>query len=927
MQYKIINANLRLDLRRSARNKMTNSAMKRFYYIFCSLLITGSSVFSQSSLTKTELFPDQGSRDTRFSVQATVMENDTWCKVTWPTIVGYFPELAYDDGSAEDFFLWSQAGGMSASKFHSDTYPYIITGGRIYVGDSTLPGPFLGTSFRVLVYDDDGENGLPGTVLDSMDVTVNNYGWVEFEGLTAAITEGDFYLAMKQTAPSPNTAPIGVDMDNPTYFKSYMYLTQDQIWVLSPLQDFMIRAWTMAYNEPERNVDYFQLARFSNFNPNGSPQLGDTTVLLDTIYMSEFDDYTWDALPAGLYAYGIKTHFTNGVWSDYDVSNIVTHIMNCYIPSCFYQADTGNLPLIICPPMDSTGSVPFNFTGYNLYLHGDFIAFLPPSTTSYDPDLSLPVKTLCDLTCVYDLTPYGYPGQTGESFGLITEYLMRWGYPLPFLEQWNAGTFETNNWLTDTPNWSINGQQGNPFPSAEFSRDPILTDYQSSLTSYSFQADSMSVGKIYLDFDIKLNSVEPSGSEILIVQVRNWESLMWSNAATFSNIEGSFGWADEHLDITPLAMNQIFNIRFLAQGENSAAISGWFIDNIHIYRSCNPPRNFNASFNNQEVELHWESPEGAVLDDQWINWDDGVNYGNSLGAGTEWSVAARWTPDFLTDFDSATVTKIAFFPNEAGAIYKVRVWQGENAANLVVDQEVLSPVIGQWNTIILTTPVVLDITQELWVGYYIDSDSGYPAGVDNGPAIDGYGNMIYLDQWQTLLEVNPDLDFNWNIEAFIDLPLSADNTVEYAIYRSDDSYPFYLRDMTDQNYYLDDSAICYQPGEFHAYKISAIHFGESETCESAYSNIVGEICEGINDEILQEFVNIFPNPCIEFLMIESSEEIKFISVFNSFGELIMKNKVDDKRFEIPIAAYPAGVYMIRVETRGEAITKKVMVVH
>jgi hypothetical protein len=901
------------------------SAMKKFYILLSSLLLTFSVGFSQSAVTKTELFPQQSGRDSRFSVQATVMQNDTWCRVSWPDPVEFL-ELAYDDGEADDFFLWSAPGNICANKFHPNFYPFIVTGGSIYVGDSTFPGPFLGTAFRILVFDDDGENGLPGTALDSIDVTVNNYGRVEFEGMTVTITDGDFYLAMKQTAYSPNTAPIGLDIDNPTYFKSYMYLIQSQNWVLSPVQDFMIRAWIAGYNADSRNIDYFQLARFSNFYPCGSPLSGDT-IVLDTIYNSVYDDYAWDSLPAGSYAYGVKTHFTGGEWSDYDASNIVTHITFLFSPSCFYEADTGNLPLIICPPMDSTGTIPGNFLGFNFYLNGELQASLPPSATSYNPDPPFPVSTVAKLTGVYDLTPFGYPGETGESCGLKIDYVKIWGSPLPLMEHWNTGTFGTNNWLTDGSNWTINGEQGNPLPTAEFNRVPILTDYESGLTSYPIRADTMSAGKIYLDFDISLNSVNSSGSEFLIVQVRNWESGVWANAYTFTNIVGSFSWRAEHLDITSLAMNQIFNVRFLARGENSVAISGWFIDNINIYRSCNPPRNFSASFNNQDMELHWESPEGAGLDDHWIYWDDEVNYGNSLSAGTEWSVAARWTPAFLTDFEGAKVTKIAFFPNEAQAIYKVRVWQGEDAANLLVDQQVPSPVIGQWNTITLVDSVAIDVTQELWVGYYIYSDSGYPAGVDNGPAIDGYGNMIYQGQWQTLLDVNPDLDYNWNIEAFIDLPVGTDSTIEYAIYRSDDSYPFYLRDMTNQNYYLDDSAICFHPGEFHAFKITAIHTGETETCESAFSNTVGEICEGIQDDIQQESISIFPNPCSDLLKIESSGKLGLISIYNSFGELILKKKVDENQFEIPVADYPSGVYMIKVETGKEVISKKVMVVH
>jgi len=80
-------------------------------------------------------------------------------------------------------------------------------------------------------------------MLDSSGVTVNNYGWVSFDWLNATINDGSFYLAMIQTAPSPFAAPIGVDLDNPTYYKSYIHMVGAPAWVLSPLQDFMMRAW------------------------------------------------------------------------------------------------------------------------------------------------------------------------------------------------------------------------------------------------------------------------------------------------------------------------------------------------------------------------------------------------------------------------------------------------------------------------------------------------------------------------------------------------------------------------------------------------------------------------------------------------------------------------------------------------------------
>jgi hypothetical protein len=899
--------------------------MKKFYYFFCTLLITGSSCFSQPYLLKSEIMPDQNNRDSRFTVQATVMQNDTWCKVTWPNLGNNHWELVYDDGEADDFFIWSSPGNMNANKFHPTFYPFIVIGGSIYVGDGSFPGPFLGTSFRVLVYDDDGENGLPGTALDSMDVTVNNYEWVEFEGMTVTISEGDFYLAMEQMSPAPDAAPIGVDMDNPTYFKSYVHFVGGQDWVLSPLQDFMIRAWIVGYNEPARNIDYFQVARFSDFDPYGSPLLGDTTILLDSTNSSEYDDYAWDTLSAGLYAYGVKTHFTGGEWSDYDVSNNVTHLYFLYPPSCLYQS--GNYLLMFCPPMDSNGDVPPGIIGYNLYRDGDFVGYIP-NQPEPAPDYIViegmqPGIYQYGLSATYDLTSYGYPGETGESMGAYTDFIVRYGYPLPFLEQWNLGTFETNNWTADGSNWSISGQVGNPIPSAQFTWDPIQTNYEINLESYPLQADSMTEGRIYLDFDIKLSSVAPTGTEKMLVQVWNWESRIWISVDSLSNIYGSFGWGAEHIDITDLAMHQIFKIRFSARGENSINILAWFIDYIHVYRECNPPLHLEADFLGPAgIALNWEEPDG-ISADQWIHWDDGDFSGNSISAGLYASFAARWTPDQLTDFEGAYITKIAFVPGQGISTYRVRVWKGEFAADLLVDQDVPTPVMGQWNTITLNTPVLLDITQELWVGYYLELEYGYPGGVDDGPAVDGYGNMVgFSDKWQTLLEINPALDYNWNIQAFIEPATIPDSTIKYAIYRSDDGDPYFLRDYSDTNYYLDDS---FSKGLW-CYYVTALYINETDSCESP-SSYEDCVTVGINEKIPEFSLNIYPNPCNNLLKIESSEELGLISVYNSFGELILKKKVDARQVEIPVAAYPVGVYMVRVDAGKEVISRKVMVVH
>jgi hypothetical protein len=818
------------DLRRL--QQLTKPTMKKSYKIILSLilLLPAFTGIAQDHLFKSKFPPALGASDSRFTVMATVMDNDTWCRVEWPDPIGNPWELAYDDGEADDFFVYSNPGSLNANKFIPQFHPFIVTGGKIYVGDGSFPGPFLGTSFRVLVYDDDGEDGLPGTALDSMDVTVENYEWVEFEGMTAEITEGNFYLAMKQLAPSPDAAPVGVDMDNPTYSRSYSHFLGGPGWVLCPLQDLMIRAFITAYDEPSREIDSFEVARFYGFGINESPLQGDTAIL-DTTGLSEYNDYAWDNLEIGRYAYGIRTHFTNGTWSDYDVSNILSR-------------------------------------------RGD-------------------------------------------------------GNPLPFLEQWNSGTFGTNNWLPEGENWSINGNEGNPDPSAQFTWDPIQSDYSIALESYPLLADSMTEGQIYLDFDLKLDDVTPTGTEQMLVQVWNWDSQTWTAVNTYSNEDGSFDWLSEHIDITSQAIGTVFKIRFLASGENSINILSWFVDNIHVYRDCKGPNYLTSifSYQYQGIVLNWDDPYGPGS--QWMHWDDGINAGNSIGIGgeIEFDVAARWVPQQLVPFNGYELEKVAFFPAEAQASYNVRVWTGTNAETLVADQPVPNPVIGEWNYIILDSSIMIDITKELWVGYYVNTVTGYPAGVDDGPAIDGYGNMMNFGGWQTLLQINPELDFNWNIKAYVQQSILNQVVTKYGIYRSDDSGPFALRAYSDTNFYADDSAIC-ASAYFHCYKVTAIYESPYDTCESPmpYWDAC-EMCWKINENDPDFNVNIYPNPASDVLFIESSENIELISIFNSQGEEVRRRRGEEGKMSVPVDGLVPGLYLVHLETSRESVNRKIIIKH
>ncbi|PKP36537.1 MAG: hypothetical protein CVT97_08775, partial [Bacteroidetes bacterium HGW-Bacteroidetes-14] len=324
-------------------------------------------------------------------VHAVVNAADTQTDVTWGVPEPSY-EVLYDDGTAENYAAWALPGNMNAVKFTPAGYPAHVYGGKVFVGDGSFPNNntgFIGTTFGAMVKAADGTNGMPGTTLDSIGVTVNNLGWVEFTGLDATITSGNFYLVMVQGAVSPNCAPVGIDQTLPTVFRSYSRnVGTGGAWGLSPYQDMMIRALVsgpvasdgdaIASNleraplkqrglisqspalaqtgvegqgqylaiqdgASNRDVTSYKVWRVSGFDPNVGPETGTLTLLSGTVANTNYTDAAYGPLPQGWYAYAVAANYTNGGESEKVYSNIVGHKLLVTV-TCNVSLSTGGSP-------------------------------------------------------------------------------------------------------------------------------------------------------------------------------------------------------------------------------------------------------------------------------------------------------------------------------------------------------------------------------------------------------------------------------------------------------------------------------------------------------------------------------------------------------------------------------------------------------
>lgn len=175
-----------------------------------------------------------------------------------------------------------------------------------------------------------------------------------------------------------------------------------------------------------------------------------------------------------------------------------------------------------------------------------------------------------------------------------------------------------------------------------------------------------------------------------------------------------------------------------------------------------PPLNLTADlYGSQAIRLSWEAPASQG---EWLSWGSEQNFSAVGGPSVPvFDAAIRFTPSDLQTYHGMYLTRIAAYLAAQDCQIFLRVWQGGNqyyAGTLLREQAVSGWISNSWNEFELVNPVQIDASQELWIGYrVINTSGGYPAGVDNGPAVAYKGDMLlYGANWVSMSDY-----FGWNI--------------------------------------------------------------------------------------------------------------------------------------------------------------------
>lgn len=116
-------------------------------------------------------------------------------------------DLYFDDNTGEQSWSWSGGQGGLGLRFEPPAYPVKITMLMANLGTGTAPT-------LLQVYDDDGPDGQPGTLLVSSQVIAGTPGWyaVNVADSGVVINDGAFYVAWMMTG--NQSSPVYVDTNS-----------------------------------------------------------------------------------------------------------------------------------------------------------------------------------------------------------------------------------------------------------------------------------------------------------------------------------------------------------------------------------------------------------------------------------------------------------------------------------------------------------------------------------------------------------------------------------------------------------------------------------------------------------------------------------------------------------------------------------------
>jgi len=349
----------------------------------------------------------------------------------------------------------------------------------------------------------------------------------------------------------------------------------------------------------------------------------------------------------------------------------------------------------------------------------------------------------------------------------------------------------------------------------------------------------------------------------------------------------------------------------------------------------NEPISINAivSADNKNVSVNWAEPKTL---EQSIYWGTGTKRSfMSFPSRSSFYFGHGWNSDEIRPFYNRLLTAVQFIP-VAGATYRIYIVQG----NRTYRQDLSNLIDDQVNTITLDTPFTIDNNYLIVSVYTSYSGTIYPAAYDNGPVIQGKGDLVSFDgkDWDKLYNYSEDGSYNYNfvVKAIVSsdnggLSTDPDEGSPYIWTMPDGSFqyrsPAPFIDFIGYNLYRNDTKLNDTPllvtnyddtgipdGQY-IYKVSAV-YGEEESVKISSEEVtVSGIGLSVQDE-----VNVIPTYFDNYVTIKNANRVNLVEIISADGKSV--SKIKSPQDNIDTSNLDTGMYIFILHTDNDIKTFK-----
>ncbi|NPA67634.1 MAG: Omp28-related outer membrane protein [Chlorobi bacterium] len=199
-----------------------------------------------------------------------------------------------------------------------------------------------------------------------------------------------------------------------------------------------------------------------------------------------------------------------------------------------------------------------------------------------------------------------------------------------------------------------------------------------------------------------------------------------------------------------------------------------FISLFFIYTTTSfSQRTKNNLFYQTKIKNEIKSPENSsrtVTD--WIYYCGDPAHSIGTGSAASFGCFIHIPASSLTAHDGRQIQEVMVLISQPEYVNscELRIYEESGSGTPgtpVVSQSFTPNPDGDWTTVFLAPPYVIDASKDLMIGYFGDFSGGYPASSDDGPVNNDGNFMIWNGSWTHLNDLSSTLTYNWNIKAGI----------------------------------------------------------------------------------------------------------------------------------------------------------------